>query len=175
MASDEIWKTFPGCKCLKSILITCGFDIIASLRCINDEKLKIVEEYVEENRWIIEEMTCKHLESYDKPTKFQFLPGHRAIILDWCQNEVTSRDETSHFTVKDAAFTPILSEIIANALSNHQKPPNLHRFSKMIMDFSIYIYIMAGRACYEILCANLSLPKSGTVGKAFRLILVSFL
>lgn len=170
MSSDKIWKNFPGCECLKSFLINSGYDNIPSLMCINNnEQLENLEKYIEENRWLTEKLSCEHVKSYGTLTKFQFLPGHRAIILNWCQNKLVPNnetlDETSTFKLGDAAFSPILREIIASALSNHQKPPNSHRFSQLLMDFSIYTYIMAGRACYDILCANLPLPKSGTVGK----------
>lgn len=165
---DKLWNNFPGCKCLKSVLINSGYDNIPSLMCVSDEQLTNLEKHVEENRWITDELTCSHAKSYGTLTKFQFLPGHRVTLLDWCQNKLTCNEpdnETSKFTVDNAAFSPVLRELIAYALSNHQKPPNSHRFSQLLMDFSIYIYIMAGKACYEILCANLPLPKSGTVGK----------
>lgn len=173
MCSDKIWNNFPGCECLKLVLINSGYDNVQSLMCINDEQLTNLEKYVDENRCIIEELACEHGKSYGTLTKFKFLPGHRAILLDWCQKELTREDsayETQQtFTVENPAFSPILREMIANGLSNHQKPPNSHRFSQLLMDFSIYIYIMAGKSCYEILCANLPLPKTGTVGKEFRL------
>lgn len=180
MSSDEIWKNFPGCECLKKILINSGYDNIPSLMCINGEQLTNLEKHVKENRWMTEELTCEHVKSYGKSIEFKFLPGHRVTLLDWCQNKCNvpldvPTIETSAFTVEHAAFSPIVREIIANALSNHQKPANSHRFSQILMDFSIYIYIMAGKACYEILCANLPLPKSGTVGKFFRFSLVMFL
>lgn len=172
MSSDKFWDSFLGCECLKSVLINSGYDNIPSLMCIDNEQLTNLEKHVEENRWLTEELTCEHSKSYGKSTKFQFLPGHRVTLLDWCRNGLTYNtpaNKTHAFTVEDSAFSPILREIIANALSNHEKPPNSHRFSQLLMDFSIYMYIMAGRACYEILCANLPLPKSGTVGKVFRL------
>lgn len=172
MASDKIcskfWNDFPCCVCLKSVLINFGYDNISSLMCINDEELTKLEKYVEEDRSITKEITCEHAKSYGTSTQFKFLPGHRAVLLDWCQNKLHSDEENSTFTIKNAAFSPILRETIASALSNHSKPPNTHRFSKLLMQFAIYIYIMAGKACYEILCANLPLPKSGTVSKFFR-------
>lgn len=169
MSSDKIWKNFPGCECLKSFLLNSGYDNIPSLMCINNNKeLENLEKYIEENRWLTEKLPCSHGKLYETLPKFQFLPGHRATILDWCQNKLTYNvpdNENSTFKVENAAFSPILREIIASALSNHEKPQNLHRFSQLLIDFSIYTYIMAGRACYDILCANLPLPKSGTVGK----------
>lgn len=165
MSSDKVWDDFPGCVCLKSILIQSGFDNAASLMCINDTHIENVEKFVEENRSLVEEMKCGHANSYSSMNQFKFLPGHRAILLDWCQNKLKSDAESKKFTVENAAFSPILREILESALTNHHKPKNAHRFSKLLMEFSIHVYIMVGKASYEILCANLPLPKSGTVGK----------
>lgn len=164
MASNSIWDNFPCCECVKRILINSGYDNIPSLMCIESEQLKNLEKYVEENHLINEEITCEHEKLYSKMTNFEFLPGHRAALLDWCQNKLTC-SKSNTFTVEHEAFSPILREIISHALSNHRKPSNSHRYSQLLMDFSIYMYIMAGKACYEILCANLPLPKAGTVGK----------
>lgn len=95
--------------------------------------------------------------------------GHRAVILDWCQNKLNEQPSDDTFSIKDVSFSPILREMIISASSNYHKTPNAHRFSKLLMDFSVYMYIMAGKATYDILCANLPLPKSGTVGMIFRL------
>lgn len=168
MSSDKIWNYFPGCVCLKYILIRFGYDNKASLMCVNDERLTKLEEFIQSDRSIVDELTCEHAEFYSSPTQFQFLPGHRAVLSDWCQNKINEVPD-GMFTIENEAFSPTLREIIASALSNHTKPPNAHRFSKVLIDFSIYMYIMAGKACYETLCANLPLPKSGTVGKVFDL------
>lgn len=88
MSSDKIWNDFPGCLCLKSILISTGYDNIKSLLCIDAERLTVLEKYVEENRSITDNLTCDHAESYSTPHQFKFLPGHRAIILDWCQTKL---------------------------------------------------------------------------------------
>lgn len=175
MSSDKIWNDFPGCLCLKLILINSGYDNLKSLLCITDEKLTMLEKYVEKNRSVTEKIACDHAKSYgfsygtsNSSDQFQFLPGHRAVLLDWCQNKLPKIEASNTFTIKNAAFSPILREMISSALSNHSKPPNVHRFSKILMDFSIYMYIMVGKASYDILCANLPLPKSKTIGKIFE-------
>lgn len=141
MTNVDIWNDFSSCECLKSILINTGYDNIPSLMCMNDDQLTNLENYVEENPWIIEKINCDHIKSYGTLTKFKFLPGHRAFLLDWCQNKSTCQDSANNantFKIDDAAFSPVLREIISSALSNHQKAPNSHRFSRLVMDFSIY-------------------------------------
>lgn len=176
---DRIWNNFSGCKCLKSILIRSGFENIASLKLINSETLINLEKYVESNRSITDDITCEHSKAYATTSSttsatstlckswFKFLPGHWAILLDWCQNSLKNDIpdiRTNEFKVDNPAFSPLFRELISDALYNHQKPDNSYRFSKLVMEFSIYIYIMGGRASYDILCANLPLPKTGAIG-----------
>lgn len=166
--SDNIWINFPGCECVKSILINSGYDNWYSLKCLNDTLLVKVEENVGQNRWITEKLCCEHAKQYHTAKKFEFLPGHSTMLLDWCQNLSQNRsktDEIKSFITKHPAFSPILREILSNALSNYEKPSNTRRFSQNVIDFSIYMYIMSGKACYEVLSANLPLPKAGTVRK----------
>lgn len=169
MSSNKIWTQFPGCECLKSILSSFGYDNPYSLKCLNTNTTLIeLEEQVQKNNSIIGRFTCEHAERYKLSTKFEFLAGHRALLLNWCQNlnnPVSKQDDIDAFINKNPAFSTILKEIIKSALANHGKPPNTKRFSQTLMDFSVYIFIMAGRACYNVLSANLPIPKTGTICK----------
>lgn len=159
---DNVWINFKGCICLKSLLIESGYDSQPSLKCINDALLLELEENIETNRWMLENLCCIHAESYQTMCKFKFLPGHKALLLDWCKN-LGENDLQNRNTIEHPAFSPLLKEMLSNAISNYGNPPNTHRFKQVLMDFSIYTYIMAGKACYEVLCANLPLPKAGTI------------
>lgn len=165
---DKIWLNFPCCKCVKSILIRSGYDNFYSLRCLNDAQLVEVEKYVEQKRSILENLSCEHANQYRTSTKFQFLPGHHASITNWCkalsQNQSKANDIEA-FIAQNDAFSPLLRDLISSALSNYGKQKNSRRYSKNLIDFSIYMYIMSGRACYEILCANLPLLQAGSVRK----------
>lgn len=166
--SNKIWMHFSGCDCLKSILISSGYDNQQSLKCLNDTSLIKLEKYVGKHHWITEKLSCDHAISYKTSSKFEFLPGHKALLLDWCQTQCQTEDPAEDFisSIKShPAFSIILRELITNELNNYGKPANSRRFSQILIDFSIYIYIMAGKACYEVLCANLPFPKAGTVCK----------
>lgn len=164
MDNDNVWMNFSGCKCLKLILIRFGYDSLASLKCINGDLLSELEKEVEKDRNFLQSLPCDHKNIYLENRSFQLLPGHRALVLDWCQNQIkTVSIET--FNGKHPAFPPILSEIIGNALSNYKKPPKTHRYSEVLFNFSIYLFIMAGKACYETISVNLGLPKAGTICK----------
>lgn len=172
---DNIFLEFPGCDCLKLILINSGYDNLSSLKCINQERLNELEKHIDKNREnfeaSLEVLTCDHKNRYLEQKTFQFLPGHSAVMLDWRQNEIQNRvqdevqNKTKTVNKEHPAFTRILKEIIASALTNHTKTANLHRFSEILMDFSIYLFITAGRSCYETLSANLPLPQAGTICK----------
>lgn len=174
---SNVFSNFPGCECLKLILQESGYENESSLKCINENLLNELEKFVGKNReTLITKLTCEHKNVYSNQTMFKFLPGHFALLLNWCKNEVPhysrslSTESVINGLINDhPAFSNIHREIIVNALNNHAKTPNLHRFSDVLMDFSIYLFITAGRACYETIAANLPLPKAGTIRK-FKLI-----
>lgn len=170
---DDVWVGFPGCECLKDILIKCGYDNAHSLICLNENRLNQLEDNVDLNRSLIPmHLKCNHIEIYAEQVKFKLLLGHRAMLLQWSENLLQGqRNQTfgttpdSSFRTNSAAFSPITQQIVLTALSNYNKLPNGRRFSDLLTNFSIYIYIMAGKACYEILAANLPLPTAGSISK----------
>lgn len=170
-----MWCNFTGCDCLKTILNDNGYDNTASLRHLNENELDRLENAINQQRQILHSLNCKHAETYKSQKNFKFLSGHRISVLKWCEalniesNNTRSSNET--FNVNNPAFSPILREMILFAVENFNKPPNTRRFTKpgsnLLMDFSIYIYIMAGKASYEIISSNLPLPQAKTIGKLY--------
>lgn len=166
-----MWSKFPGCDCLRHILCECGFDNALSLKLITEQHLSEMENYVNSCREsILNSLTCNHANIYRSRTIFKFLPGHRPIILSWPAQilaQISSAEELNKmqqtFTVNHPAFSPILREIICSALTNHDRDPKGRTFSDLLMKFSMYIYILAGKASYEIICSNLPLPQAGTI------------
>lgn len=142
---------------------------------MNEKCLNELEEHVNENRQIlgqiIQSLDCDHANLYGALKRFQLLPGHRALFLSWCEIQRQSLDQIEHAEnsreslLNNPAFSIILVEIIRSALNNHTKSPNARRFSKLLMNFCIYLYIMAGKACYELISANLPIPKAKTIRK----------
>lgn len=162
---DILWKTFPGCVCAKKILIESGYDNKCSLLCLNEDKLNELEDQIgRDGRMPIRGLRCDHSNIYDGQQKFKILLGHRLLILKWCHDLIEGEDSSNEtFKINHPAFSQIMVEIIHSALTNHNKTRNIRRFSDLLMQFSIYLYIMAGKACYEIICANLPLPKANTI------------
>lgn len=177
-----MFHTFSGCSCLKNILINCGYDNTASLKCIIPDHLLEIDEYVDQNRHVISSLNCAHSKIYEAQGKFRLLPGHRSYILKWIQTQNETTDITKHqsqvdknlIRIDNPAFSPIMMELIRSALENHSRSPNARRFSEMLMNFSIHVYIMAGRACYEMISANIPIPKATTICEYFKTIAASF-
>lgn len=143
-----------------------GFDNIHSLKLIDEKYLDQLELCINQHQQsiqnIIKVLNCIHSTIYSAQKTFKFLVGHRIVLLNWCKN--LNKDKTSTlFNTGNPAFSPVMQEMIKSALGNVEKPANSRRFSNLLMDFSTYIYIMAGKASYEIISANLPLPKAKTI------------
>lgn len=150
------------CKCLKVLLLECGFENNTSLAKIDDETLAYMEEYINKNRVLFENLPKCHKNVYNQQAIFKFLPAHKISLLN-LKNEI--RDSSKTLNMDNPAFSRILSELVKTALTNANRTPNNHKYSNVLFDFAIYIFIMGGRALYEVLNANLPLPAVSTISK----------
>lgn len=176
MDNISLWNNWSGCQCVKQILLENGYDSVCSLKLLNDKNLDDLENCIEKD-WhtkLCSIEKCSHIEIYSRQQKFKFLLGHRALLLNWCEelnkpiydeNIDEKNVQKLLFGINHPAFSSIMKDLIAFALINHEKSPNNHRFSDLLRDFSIYIYIMAGKATYEIIAANIPLYKAKTISK----------
>lgn len=71
-------ENFP--KCIESLVYTAGYNQIASLTKIDDEKIQDIERFFNENRNYINLLNCCYSDEYKRMTNFRFLPAHRAVI-----------------------------------------------------------------------------------------------
>lgn len=140
-----------------------------SFGILNESVLDELYKSVDEN--IIESFECQHKEIYKEmyrtQNKFNLLPGHKIQILELAtrqsKKQTAMQSDDDLFSINAGFFSPIMREIVYSAKSNHNKHPNARRYSDLLTDFSMYNYIMAGRECYEVLSANLPIPKAGTL------------
>lgn len=72
-------EKYPGC--VVKLLTAAGFDTILSLSGIDEEKIKEIEVFLTSNKQFVNELKCCQSEWYKELEHFQFLPGHKAIIL----------------------------------------------------------------------------------------------
>lgn len=169
------WESFPACECLKQILYQCSFNDALSLKSITEKHLSEIEEYVDSIRGTISDgFGCCHMDIYKNQAKFRILPAHKIVILNWPAEILPKTGKKELFSLNDPEFTPILRELISCAKTNFMRDPKGHVFSEKLIDFSIYMYIIAGKASYEVLASNLSLPTSGTICKSYFSIVFFF-
>lgn len=138
---------------------------MASLRCLNEAILINLEQQVDQKRGRIigNNLKCKHY-MINSSEEFKFLLGHKQLLLNFCQN-IGDISPSDKFSINSPAFQPVLREMITASLKNYNKSENIRRFPELLIQFAIYIYILAGKQSYEVLCSNMMLPKSGTICK----------
>lgn len=56
-----------------------------------------------------------------------------------------------------------MKELINSMKLNQNLPPNGRRYSETLQSFATYIYMLSGKAAYEVLCRNLPLPQACTI------------
>lgn len=159
------WKNVQACDCLKEILKQSGFDEpqhlygLAELNQLLDE----LEENINSNKSIISniQIDCSHINNYKTSQNFKFLPGHRIVIRKLVENQIETNTCAPKF--EHPSFSILLQSLIQTAVNNYGKSSSIYRYPELLMDFAIYLYIMAGKACYEVIAANLPLPAAGTV------------
>lgn len=167
---ETFWCDFPGCECIKSILIECGFDNKFSLCNIDEASIQMIEKHIQENPNIIQNLKCNHKEQYEKQSNMKFLPGHNALLLN-IKEHIKSQDDKTEYKM-DGCST-VLKSMVLTADDNYQKEPNRRRFPKLLMDFGIYTYLSCGKSCYKMLAENLPLPKVPTICELYHLYLES--
>lgn len=158
---------------MKEILCKFGFESSISIESLDDTQLAEIENGV--NHQLIQDLgsKCDHIKTYESQAKFHFLLGHKILLQKWIKTVIKFHSDfmsSQTFKKNHAAFSPTLRSMIDAALVNYGRTSNARKFSKNLMDFAIYLYISAGKASYEILCANLPLPKGNTISKYFNLI-----
>lgn len=139
------------------ILGACSFDSELSLLSINTETISDIEEYVNENLSILSETSYKNVEY------FKFKPGHKAFLLSLPEFIQEKKNMKPAENIKLSNFSHILKTFIETAESNFGRPPNGRRYNETNRYFSIFIYLMCGKACYETLCSNLPIPQANTL------------
>lgn len=143
---------------LINLLKANGYENAFSLKLLNCETV----DYLEKNGLSNTE--------YAKIYK-TLLPGHRTCLLalpelvqEFIQCSSTI-DKATNDNSKDPRYSYILQQLIKTAEQNANKDPKHRRFSEQIQYFAILLYIMCGKASYEILSNNIPLPQASTICK----------
>lgn len=153
----------------KEILTVCGYDNLIALSEIDDKEISVIENYVNQNGKIHPKIQ-QVLQRRDLEI-FSFLPGHRKLLNTLAQKakqklsseKESASNKTSDCDLSNATF--IMKELINSMRDNANIPVTGHRYSEAIQWFGTYIYMLSGKAAYEVLCNNLPLPKDSTICK----------
>lgn len=172
--------------CLKLIMWKSGYDSLLSVKQMCEENILKVEKYVQKNRTKILPLLDDKIDTveYKKQKIFEFLPGHRCILMDLpksikkMQSELLANDmiyDMTH-TVENmdcgnndmsteylTEYSIILRELINTAKKNHKKSKHGYQYNDTIKYFSTYIFLLCGRTCYETLNKNLPIPSTKTI------------
>lgn len=142
------------------ILIASGYDNFISVAGICEQEIKTIEKYANEQ--------LKHLlkfGQYPDCEQFVFLPGHRKLLVELAlkAKEFEAKQMNKKDTFNLSSTTLIMKEFIKSMNVNANLPKNAHRYSDIIKSFATYIYILSGKAAYEVLCNNQPLPQASTI------------
>lgn len=152
-------------ECLVKILKVCGFTSKAVLKHIDTETVNILEKFCNQNREFVKSALIGSL--YENMQPFQFVPGHRILLLNMPKYVVSNQSIDTRAVSDDSmvTYSTIMKSLIENAKKNLDRSDTGNRYNSISKAYATYLYLMAGKACYECLCANLPLPKADTVCK----------
>lgn len=132
-------------NCLKWVLNSCGYEMISSLCALNIERVREMENFINEHRINqIREFECSHSEYYKEREDFSFLPGHVTILLTLPKYVETNPNKIRHLPGSDR-YSFILNELIKTAEKNLDT--NRASYSDNIRYFATYVFLLCGRSC----------------------------
>lgn len=162
---NEFWNDFQSFikhkipEIIIDILIASGYNDSVSLSGMNQQEIEQIEVFVSDHLHALSEQ-------YSNFKPFVFLLGHKKLLITLGKKaeEYKSVHEPSMKKVIDwnlSNATVLMRELIKSMQGNS----NTHRrrYSDTIKDFATYIYMLAGKSAYEVLCNNLPLPQVSTI------------
>lgn len=167
------FQTFVGVQIpyeIIEILTLNGYDSSLALDKIDDDEISVIESKIAGSKWIEVFKKSKYYLNWDPVQKFSLKPGHRKLIKVLGQKVATFEKEqaSKSFMLDFSNASPIMKELLINLKVNENIAPNRRRYSEIVQWFSTYIFMLAGKAAYEVLCANLPIPQAATVCRCFR-------
>lgn len=123
----------------------------------------------EMNLDIISEM--ESIETQNSGTAFRFTPGLKCTLLGLPKkiqeyNEWNAKNQTTVSDIENSKnISFIMKEMVKTAIKNDDVDPKRRRYSDTIKDFATFLYMMCGRASYEIISSNLPFPQPSTICK----------
>lgn len=154
-------EKFPDC--LKVLLSSTGYDNGISLKYIDEEKVKNLEKFIANHRInVLNTLTC----CYKEGTNFKFLPGHQCLILALAEI-LKSNPPIADQNFDEDIFhsNDLMSLLVKAAKNNFGKPNNQNQYDRDLFHFSVYLFLVGGKSCYQSLQANLPMPSVSSIYK----------
>lgn len=167
-------------ECLKFILWKSGYDSVISIKRISEEKITKIEQHIQKKRKVIlsqlDDADDTTVIEYKKQEVFEFLPGHRDILLDlpktinnmqecFRKDNLVNVLESNNVNGIMTEYSVILDEFLKTARRNKDRSKNAHQYDDIVRYFATYIFLLCGRMCYETLNHNLPIPSTKTICK----------
>lgn len=172
---------------LKLLLWKTGYDSLLSIKGISNEEIQQLEQYVQRKRdQTISEVFIElneiigddnSISEYKEQEVFEFLPGHRTILMSLQKNIDRMQSQAlkhttqlidgthSNSELEVRKYSVILTELLKSANQNFNKSKYAYQYNDVIKYFSTYIFLLCGRTCYETLNKNLPIPSTKTICK----------
>lgn len=146
-------------ECLVKILTLSGIESDFTIKHID---INTIESFVEENREIFDEILSQSI--YKSIHPFKFAPGHRILLEKF--PELIQTQQMQNIEINSSNFSVVLRALVGMADKNDPNNPQANRYNDIVRWFSVYIFLLCGRSCYETLSANLPIPKTSTICKS---------
>lgn len=155
-----------------------GYDNVFSLNGITDQEIDVIEDLVSRKPTEKLHDNLKKSSHYSDHIhgSFSFLPGHRKLIKVF-GNKAGEYEKFLTTDQRNESYPPnssiIMKEMIDNLRKNENKAPTSFRYSETLQWFATYVFMLSGKAAYEVLSNNLPLPQASTIRESTSKNLVS--
>lgn len=146
------------------ILKATAYNSALSIAVMNEEEIKQIEKFIRDRK--LDDLLNGSV--YANSNEFAFLPGHRKLLLALGKKAedyelISSNAARLEKEIKFPCASFLMKELIDSMDNNSNVASKGRRYSDIIQNFSIYIYLLSGKAAYEVLCSNLPLPQVPTI------------
>lgn len=156
-------------NCVKFFLSVCVYDTLTSIQNISLESIDDIENHMNICTEALQGLDCCHADAYKTQSKFKLLPGHRDFLLSMSKYKSNNSQKDDSLdkqnTNQNSSLPVVLQAMIQTSQQNAGTNKYNAHYNDLIRYFATYVFLLAGRSCYEFLKRNLQLPSTKTVCK----------
>lgn len=156
-------------NCVKTFLSVCAYDTLTSIQNISLKSIEDIENHMSTCTEAVQGLDCCHAIAYKTQKQFKLLPGHKDFLLSMCKYKLNNSQKDDSLdtqnTDQNSSLPVVLQAMIQTSQQNAGTNKHHAHYNDLIRYFSTYVFLLAGRSCYEFLRSNLELPSTKTVCK----------